>query len=265
VQEEPLETIHLYVVREKEPRPSLLPLVLSILVLLALLAIGILIPYKPLYVQKTIRVPAIFLPLQSFSISVPIIPTGEKTYPATTAHGTLTIYNGSILSQELPQGMILTGIDNVEVMTDEAAAVPAGNPPSYGIAHVSVHAVVPGRKGNIATLDINQVYGTSLYIRNLQAFTGGQEAHTVTFIMSQDRQNALSQARQFLIQHTLSELLQSPCRETVTGNQPLSVTWTCQFVTYAAPPGKVLHAEVAGKVVILDILFMARPPKYETK
>jgi hypothetical protein len=263
--DEPLETIHLYVVREEEPRPSLLPVILSMLVLLALLAMGILVPYKPLYIQKTIRVPAIFLPLRPFSSTVTIIPTGEKTYPATQAHGTLTIYNGSILSQELPLGMILTGKDNVEVMTDETVVIPAGNPPAYGIAQVSVHAVVPGRKGNIATLDINQVYGTSLYIRNLHSFTGGREAHTVTFITSQDRQNAISQARHILIQHTLSGLLQSPCRETVTGNQPLLVTWTCQFVTYAAPPGKVLHAEVAGKVVILDILFMARPLKYETK
>src|ERR1700686_3168415 len=123
---EPMETIHLYVVREGQKRPSILPLILSTLVLLALIAIGILIPYKPLYVRETIRVPAIILPLRSFSMSVPITPTGEKTYPATQAHGTLTIYNGSILSQELPQGMILTGKDGVEVVTDEAVAVPAG-------------------------------------------------------------------------------------------------------------------------------------------
>ena len=146
-----------------------------------------------------------------------------------------------------------------------SARMPAGNPPAYGIAHVSVLAVVPGRKGNIATLDINQVYGTSLYIRNLHSFTGGQEARTVSFISSQDRQNALSQARQSLIQNTLVGLLQSPCRETVTDNQPLLVTWICQFVTYAAPPGKVLHAEVLGKIVILDIVFVARPRILTTK
>ena len=265
VEEEPLETIHLYVVREEEPRPSLLPVILSTLVLLALTAIGVLVPYKPLYVRETIRVPAILLPLRSFSTSVTITPTGEKTYPAIPAHGILTIYNGSILSQELPPGMIFTGKDRAEVITDEAVAVPAGNPPSYGMAQVAAHAVVPGTTGNIAVRDIDQVLGTFLYIRNLRPFTGGKQAHTVTFITSQDRENGLSQARTTLIQNTLTGLLQSPCKETVTGNQPLQVSWTCQFVTYSAPQGKVLHAEVAGKSVVLEIVYVERPHRFETK
>ena len=265
---EPVETIHLYVVREGQNCPSLVPVILSVLTLCLVIAVGILTPYQQPEIRTAIRVPAILLPLQTFSTSVTIIPTGEKTYPAIAAHGTLTIYNGSILSQELPRGMILTGTDGVEVITDEAVYVPAGNPPSYGIAHVSVHAVIPGTKGNIAALDINQVEGTFLYIRNLHSFTGGQEAHTVTFITSQDRQTALSQASQFLIQHTLAGLLQSPCKETVTGTDTLHVTWICQFIRYDVPdlPGvKVLHAEVAGHVVLLDIVFVEHPRRLTTK
>jgi hypothetical protein len=260
--DQPIETIHLYVVREGEKHPSLVPVILSILALALLLVVGIITPYEPPQERTTIRVPVILLPLKAFTTSVSVIPTGIKTYPATTAHGTLTIYNGSILSQELPRGMILTGTGGVEVATDEAVAVPAGNPPAYGIATVSVHAVVPGRSGNIAALDINQVEGTSLYIRNLHSFTGGQEAHTVTFITAQDRQHALSQARQSLIQHTLAGLLQSPCTETLTGNQILFVIWTCQFVRYDVPdfPGvKVLHAQVVGKIILLEIVFIERP------
>jgi hypothetical protein len=268
VDEKPIETIHLYVVREKEPKPSLIPVFLSILALSLLIVLSVLFPYQQPVIRKAIRVPAILLPLKTFNTSVTIIPTGEKTYQATTAHGTLIIYNGSILSQELPQGMILTGKDNVEVITDEAVFIPAGNPPSYGIAHISAHTLVPGRKGNIQALDINQVYGTSLYIRNLQPFSGGQEAHSVTFITSQDRQISLSQARQSLIQHTLAGLLQSPCTENVAGNQTLSVRWTCQFVTYETPhlpQIRVLHAEVHGTIIILDIIFVKRPRILTTK
>jgi Baseplate J-like protein len=266
--DEPLETIHLYVVREEEPRPSLLPVVLSMLVLLALLAIGILIPYKPLYVQKTIRVPAILLPLQSFSTTVTIIPTGEKTYPATQAHGTLTITNGSILSQELPKGMILTGKDGMEVTTDTAVFIPAGSVTGYGVAFVSAHATASGKNGNTPALDIDTVEGTSIYIRNLHSFTGGQDAYTVRFLTSQDRQNALFQARATLTQQTLTGMLSHPCSERITGTTSLFVTWTCQFITYTTPsfPGvRVLHAHVSGKTVVLEIAYLPRPQKFETK
>src|SRR5438270_3621005 len=101
------ETIHLYVVREEEPRPSLVPLIFSVFILTALVAIGVLFPYQQPEVRESLRVPAVLLPLKIFSTSVNVIPTGRKTYPAIVAHGVLTITNGSILSEELPKGMIV--------------------------------------------------------------------------------------------------------------------------------------------------------------
>src|SRR5437870_5345540 len=109
VDEKP-ETIHLYVVREEEPRPSFFPLILSVLALLVLVVVGIVSPYRQPGERETLRVPAVFLPLKVFTTSVHIIPTGVKTYPATTAHGILTITNGSIISQTLPKGMIIIGV-----------------------------------------------------------------------------------------------------------------------------------------------------------
>src|SRR5438270_12345090 len=101
------ETIHIYVMREEAARPSVFPLIVSACTLLFLIALGVLTPYKQPEVRKAIRVPAVLLPLKTFSTSVKIIPTGRKTHPATRAAGTLTITNGSILSEELPKGMIL--------------------------------------------------------------------------------------------------------------------------------------------------------------
>ncbi len=266
--DQPIETIHLYVVREGEKHPSLVPVILSILALMLLLAVGIVYPYKQPEKRTTIRVPVILLPLTTFSTSVTIIPTGEKTYPATKAYGTLTITNGSVIAQHLPAGMIFTGSDGVEVVTTESVDIPPGNGTSYGTAYVTAQAVVAGGNGNIAPLDIQLVYGTSLYIKNYRNFTGGKEAHSVTFITSQDRQISLFQARQSLIQQTLAGLLQSPCMETLTGNQILFVVWTCQFVRYDVPdlPGvKVLHAEVTGHIVILDIVYVERPRRLTAK
>jgi hypothetical protein len=265
VDEEPVETIHLYVVREGEKRPSLIPAILSIFALSFLVAIGVLLPYQQPEIRTTIRVPAVLLPLKTFNTSVAVNATGSKTYPATTARGILILTNGSILSQELPQGMIFTAKNGVEVVTDAAVFVPAGNASAFGVATVSAHALVSGLQGNLRAFAIDQVYGTSLYIRNLHSFTGGQNAYSVKFITSKDRQISLSQARQSLMQQTLVGLLPSPCTETVTGSQTVHVTWTCQFVTYHSPQGKVLHAEVHGQVVVLDIVVVERPRILTTK
>jgi hypothetical protein len=259
VENEPLETIHLYVVREGQQRPSLLPVIISVVALCLLIAVGILIPYKQPEERITIKVPAILLPLRSFSASVAIIPTGVKTYPATTAHGTLTITNGSILQEELPAGLILTGKDGVEVVTDQAAYVPPGSATSLGYATVSAHAASSGKSGNISTLDINAVEGTALFIRNLAAFSGGADSYSVPFVTDQDRETALSQARAILLPQTLSGLLDSPCKETITGSQTLHVRWTCQYVTYQAPQGKVLSVKVQGQQIILEIELVVRP------
>ncbi len=265
---ETLETIHLYVVREGEKRPSLFPAILSFLALSLLIAFSALLPYQQPEIQTAIRVPAVLLPLKTFRVSVSVTPTGTRTYPATSAHGTLTLTNGSILSEELPRGAIFTGKDGVEVVTDAAVFVPPGSASAFGAATVSAHAVIGGLLGNIQALDIDQVVGTSLYIRNLQDFTGGKESYQVRFITFQDRLAALARARQSLNHNISSGLLQAPCRESTDGDRTIRVSWSCRFVTYEAPqlPGlKVLHVTVAGRVVVLDIVYVERPRRLTGK
>lgn len=126
--EEPMETIHLYVVREEAKRPySLLPLFFAFLCLVAIGALTIYSGDHPYLEHETLRVPPILLPIQNFSISEPVIPTGVKTHPATFAHGVLTLTNGTIITQILPQGMIFTGNNDTEIITDTPVPVPPGN------------------------------------------------------------------------------------------------------------------------------------------
>src|SRR5579859_2197353 len=110
VEEKSMETIHLYVVKEEEPRPKVFPIVLSVLVLASIIAVGTILPYHKPLEQETIRVPALFLPPITFTATAPIIPTGVKTYPATFAHGKLTITNGSVISQIIPKGFTVDGV-----------------------------------------------------------------------------------------------------------------------------------------------------------
>src|SRR5437764_12441526 len=94
--DDPIETVHLYVVREEPKRPyTVLPLFAACLCLVMIASIAVYSGQHPVYEHATLTIPAQFLPPQTFQTTQVIIPTGRKTYPATTAHGTLTITNGS--------------------------------------------------------------------------------------------------------------------------------------------------------------------------
>jgi hypothetical protein len=265
VEDEPIETIHLYVVREGDKHPSLIPVIISVLALSFLIAIGVLSPYKQPEQRASIRVPAVLLPLKTFTTSVAIISTGSKQYPPTIAHGKLTITNGSIVSEELPKGMILTGKDGVEVATDSAVFVPAGSAAGYGVAYVSAHTTVSGKNGNIPAFDINNVEGSSIYIRNLQPFTGGKDAYAVTFATQRDHIRATQQARATLAQEIWD--LHYPCKEKYSvGLSTLKMTWLCQFVIYSIP--SYMHAVrvvLQGNDLLVDVVIVVHPKRIWVK
>lgn len=261
--EEPMETMHVYVVRQEDPHPSLwLPLVCACLCLVGIIALTLYSGQHPALTHQTVRVPAVVLPLQTLTASVKVVPTGVKTSPATHATGTLTITNGSVVSQELPTGLLFPGHDGVEVVTDTAVWVPAGSAAGYGRATVSAYVLPSGI--NLAPLAVNQVFGTSLFVRNLSAFTGGRKASTVTFRTPQDRLRAIAQARQALVLHTLSGLLLRPCSEMMTGD--LTLTWQCQFVTYRVPSYmSVIGVRLDGTSLLVEVVYVVRPRPFRGK
>ena len=256
VDEKP-ETIHVYVVREEVPKPSLLPIFLSAFMLFLLVILCVFSSYQQPDIRKTIRVPAILLPVQSFTATAAIIPTGSKTYPATTAQGILTITNGSVIASEMPQGLIFTSSNGTEISTDSSIFVPAGSAGGYGYATVSAHALISGKQGNIPGYAINRVEGTSIYIRNLKPFTGGRDAYSVRIVTPLDRQNGLANARNFLLHRTMGKLLLNPCKEDSQATRAaIAVTWTCQFVTYSLPAYmRVARVRVTGKYLFLDVVY----------
>jgi hypothetical protein len=258
VDEKP-ETIHLYVVREQEPRPPILPLILSVLFSL-LITFGVITPYRQPVIRAAIRVPAVPLGIRSFRVSVAIIPTGVKTYPATPAHGMLTITNGSIIGQTIPAGFTIQ-----DVATDKAVYVPPGNANGYGYATVPAHALMSGTSGNLPPLTINQVIGSSVYIRNLSAFQGGRDSYSVKFVTDQDKQQALIQARELLTLQING--LHYPCSESYLQTAFVNtVTWRCQIVTYSVPSYMhVLSVRLEGKNLVVDVVFTPPPVRVWVK
>ncbi len=254
VEDEPMETIHLYVVREGEQCPSLIPVIISVIALSILIAIGILIPYKQPEQRVSIRVPAVLSFAKSYSASINILQTGVKHYAATVGSGTLTVYSGSSFIQIIPAGAQFIGKDGVTVATDSEVTVPTASPPNFGSTRVQAHALISGRQGNIRSYDIDSVEGSSIYVRNLTAFHGGADAYSVKFTTPQDRQIALNHARQIVRQASAG--LHYPCQETVSN----ILTWHCQFVTYSIPLYMhVTSMRLHGKEVLIHAWFVTRP------
>lgn len=254
------ETIHLYVVREADIRPPIFPIILSVLALSVLVAFCALTPYQQPVTRAVIRVPAVPLAVKAFTAQAPIIPTGIKTYPATTAHGILTITNGSIIGQSIPAGFTIQG-----VATDQAVYVPAGNATGYGWAQVSAHALMAGKNGNLSAYIINSVIGTSVYVRNLSAFRGGRDAYSIKYATAQDKQAAQITARNLLAITSVG--LHYPCAESHIGDSTkMVVTWHCQFITYRLP--SFLHVtgiKIVGKNLLISVWFVPRPVRYWVK
>jgi len=254
------ETLHIYVVREEAPKPSLLPIFLSVLALASLVALSIAVPYEQPVTRAVIRVSAVLLGVKTFTAHAQVIPTGIKTYPATTAHGVLTITNGSIIGQSIPDGFAIQG-----VVTDYAVYVPGGNANGYGYSIVAAHALISGKGGNFATLAINQVIGSSVYIRNLSAFTDGKDSYSVKFATAQDKQTALTKVRNILAMQING--LHYPCQELYLQNAlQIKVTWHCPFLTYHIPSYMhVSNVQLIGTNFLLSVWYIEHPKHFWVK
>lgn len=249
VEDEPIITTHLYVVREGPARPSIAPIVLSLVTLSLLIALGVATPYTQPVTRLAIRVPAVLLFVRSFSASVSITPTGVKSYPATYAHGTLSIRNGSVIAQTIPAGFVISG-----VAIDSSVFVPGATTDGDGMATVAAHVVAAGV--NLPALTINEVIGSSLFIRNPSPFTGAHAAYSVKYITEQDKQVAIYQARN-LVSSQISGF-HYPCMEAITNARIVKITWRCQFITYHIPPYMHVSAvHLSGKNLVLAVWFIA--------
>jgi hypothetical protein len=117
--------------------------------------------------------------------------TGHRHQDAQRARGAITFFNGLLTAQTIAAGTVLTGSSGVQVVTERAAFIPAGNPPVYGEVTVPAHALLPGPRGNLRVDAIHQACCTpSVVAENLAAFTGGQEARDETVVTRADLDTA---------------------------------------------------------------------------
>lgn len=194
--EDPPETIHLYVVPERAlPHPpqsrSFLSAAATLLCLLIIVGISLVSATTADHaLALTLTVPGFHLTPVSKTVRTTVIATGKGHVPATSATGTITFYNGALSTQLIPVDTQLTGADGVRVLTDEPARIPPAAqtvPPTYGQTTVRAHSLVPGVSGNIRAGDINiACCVTSVIAQNPSPFSGGSNARTFSYLRQQD-------------------------------------------------------------------------------
>src|SRR5258708_1808186 len=196
VDEQPMETLHLYVIPEDEfPRkpdyPSIIGAIFALLCILAILGISVFSAGPADHeVSFTLTIPGFHLMPVAKTIKVTVPATGKGHTPATNAEGIITFYNGLPYTQIVPTGTRLTGADGVSVITDTQAVIPSAaqtTPPTYGHTNVSAHALIAGASGNISAGEINLACcATSIIAQNPYNFTGGKNARDFTYLTQQD-------------------------------------------------------------------------------
>jgi Baseplate J-like protein len=277
--DEPIETYHIYpaqggilITKEEIAEPVIdstppvnrLPLISfipAIVASLVLIVFVLFVPTSPPTQHLTIRhsftIPQdlqsqIIQPL-TIQESQTIATTGRGHKDATYAHGMLTFYNGSFSDQLIPQNMLFTSTNGIQIVTDAAVTIPEGSPPTYGAATVTAHALTSGGAGNIPRYAINTACcAPSVKVVNPTDFTGGKNAKDYHIVTKQDIDNGVTPLTQSLDnqeQHALHTglppdaiVLPLPCSSRVTtnhhaGDEAASVTIhvsvTCSGIAYS--------------------------------
>ncbi len=177
--------------------------------------------------------------------------TGKGHQDAKQATGILTFYNGSNTPQTSNAGTVFTGNDGIQVVTDADTNIPAANPPVFGQATVPAHALHANAQGNIPAYDINVALSSDLTVKNLAAFTGGQDERNFQTVTKADITTAAASLKT-TITHSMQAALQTqlttdeqvqpfPCTPTTAADHQLgqeanevkvTVSVTCSGVAY---------------------------------
>src|SRR5215469_886791 len=216
--------------------PPATPVVCAVLVALLLPLASILIqlhllfsPLTATILVKTQQVTSFThiyrLPAVTLTQRQTVQSSGHGHIRAAQAHGLVTFYNASTSPQTIDAGTLLVGRDGEQVITDQAAYIPAGTLNTNGSVTVWAHAVDYGPAGNIAADDIYGACCRLLVQAVNSAFSGGHNAKDYPLITQSDiataTSNLLAQENteiDFRISPNETLLTPVPCSSHVTSN-----------------------------------------------
>lgn len=115
--------------------------------------------------------------------------TGQGRTSGKQAQGVLTFYNTSTSAQTISAGTVIFDNNGIAVVNDNTINLPALNP-ADGLGSLTglAHTVNVGSAQNIPANDFNDQLccGGSIYVSNTEAFTGGEDLQTFTYVQQSD-------------------------------------------------------------------------------
>lgn len=141
--------------------------------------------------------------------------TGQGHVPGQQAHGILTFYNISTSPQTVPAGTVIFDPhnSNVVVVNNDALTLPGFDPSQRKGVIDNAHTLSVGSDQNIPSGDITTVLccGGSVYVSNLNAFSGGQDPQTFTYVQQSDIDSA-AQGLETTLNGQTTQILQTQTR-----------------------------------------------------
>jgi hypothetical protein len=123
----------------------------------------------------TLQLGRVLSPL-TISQSQAVPTTGKGHQDEKAATGFITFYNGRSSSVTIAAGTTVTAASGIEVITNQDAIIPAGNPPTYGETTVPASTLVTGRRGNISVGDINSSIAIAVFAKILPPFMAARKS-----------------------------------------------------------------------------------------
>jgi len=209
-------------------------------------------------------VPGRVLPGLTLTQSTSTNATGQGHQNAHAASGTLTFYNGLFTVQTVYASTIFRRADGVQVVTDQMGTIPPNIPPQDGQARIAAHALYAGQVGNIQALDINGTVSSSLFVKNLAPFSGGQNERDYPMVTKADLDRVVKSLAPSLFQSeqaalsaqlTAGEALAPPtCSPTTTADHAVGSEATTVQVTVSQSCGAVAYNQQAVQVQATQLL-----------
>jgi hypothetical protein len=137
--------------------------------------------------QSQQQIPSRLLSFTTPTKQTAIRTTGVGYTPAVQAKGEITFYNEAPYAQTIRAGTVVTGHDNIQIVTDQAVTIAAGNGGTNGSATVAAHTIQAGTTANIPPLAINGLCCLGgILAKNMRSFTGGLDPRAYPVVSSAD-------------------------------------------------------------------------------
>ena len=134
------------------------------------------------------QIQARFLSSTPLSRTQTVRSSGKGIIPARSAQGILTFYNALTHAQTIPAGTVLNDENGIQLSNDQTIIIPAAAPPTEGTIAVTMYALTPSERGNIAAFDLSAFAccQAGITVTNTQPFSGGVDQRSYSYLQQAD-------------------------------------------------------------------------------